>query len=198
MLKNVTLIAIAFFSFTAQAGILGHSFFAEPYLGFKTENSKLTNLLGTSTSIKSSAPYIGLKLGYRSMSGIDLNLFSELTKGKAHLDNLANPNDFSKMSSGIQLGINSLGEVKMYLGGSFQNDFKVEESSQIQEVTISGMSYHAGVQVKLVSWLNLGVQYYLNQYNKITGAAYTSGENLETYYSKIDTQEYGLYLSSTF
>jgi hypothetical protein len=199
MLKTVTLFLIAFLTSTAQAGVLGTSFFAEPYLGFKTENSKLTSLSGTtSDNIKSSAPYGGLKLGYRSLSGIDLNLFTELTKGKAHVDTLPETNDFSKISSGVQLGINSLGQVKMYLGGSFQNDFKIEDSSQTQAFTISGACYHAGILVKLLPYLNLGIQYYLNQYNKITGAAYTNGENLETYYSKIDTQEYSLYISSTF
>jgi hypothetical protein len=198
MLKTVTLFAVIFVAFSAHAGVLGTSFFVEPYLGIKTENTKLTGLTSPSLEIKTSAPYGGLKLGYRSLSGIDLNLFSEITKGKARIDILPDTNDFSKVSSGVQLGINSLGQVKMYLGGAFQNDFKIEDSNQTQASTISGVSYHAGILVKLLPYLNLGVQYYLNQYTKVSGANYTTGDNLETYYSKIDTQEYSLYLSSTF
>lgn len=186
------------FSAQAKAGILGQSVFMEPYLGFKTENTKLGALLSPAMEIKSSAPYAGLKLGYRSLSGIDLNLYAELTKGKARIDTLADQNDFTKSTAGIQLGINSLGHIKMYLGTSFQNEFKIESSSQTQAYAMSGPSYHAGLLVKLVPYLNLGVQYYLNQYSKITGAGYTAGEDLDTYYSKVDTQEYSLYVSSTF
>ena len=198
MLKQLSLITIFVISVSAEAGILGTSFFLEPYLGFKTENSKLTGLLSPSMEIKSSSPYAGLKLGYRSFSGIDLNLYADYTKGKAHVDILPDNNDFSKTSAGVQLGINSLGQVKMYLGGTFQNDFKIEDSSQTQAFTLSGPSYHAGILLKIVPYLNVGLQYNLNQYNKISGSAYSSGDSLDSYYSKIDTQEYSLYLSSTF
>ncbi len=199
-----TLLEIAFYLLVtllpvqANAGILGTSIFVEPYLGFKTENTKLAAGLLPAADIKSSAPYAGLKLGYRSFSGVDINLFAELTKGKARIDGLADSNDFTKNSAGVQLGINSMGQVKMYLGTSFLNEYKVEESSQTQSYTISGPSFHAGILLKIVSYLNVGVQYYLNQYNKVTGSAFTSGEDLDTYYSKVDTQEYSLYLSSTF
>jgi len=198
MLKVLSLLLVVIVSTQAKAGILGQSAFVEPYLGYKTENTKLGALLSPAMEIKSSAPYAGLKLGYRSLSGIDLNLFAEITKGKARIDTLADQNDFTKSSAGFQLGINSLGHIKMYLGTSFQNEFKVEDSPQTASYALSGASFHAGLLVKLVPYLNLGVQYYLNQYNKITGAAYTNGEDLDTYYSKVDTQEYSLYLSSTF
>jgi len=198
MPKIFPLIIVMFLSTQAQAGILGQSFFVEPYLGFKTENTKLGPRLSPAMDIRSSAPYAGLKLGYRSLSGIDLNLFGEFTKGKARVDTLADQNDFTKTSAGAQLGINSLGHIKMYLGTAFLNEFKIEESSQTQAFTFSGASFHAGVLVKLVPYLNLGLQYYVNQYDKVTGAGYSAGEDLETYYSKVDTQEYSLYLSSTF
>ncbi|MCC2680044.1 MAG: hypothetical protein K0R29_2620 [Pseudobdellovibrio sp.] len=198
MPKIFPLLLVAIISVQAKAGILGQSVFVEPYLGFKTENTKLGALLSPAMDIKTSAPYAGLKLGYRSLSGIDLNLFAELTKGKARIDTLPDQNDFSKNSAGVQLGINSLGHIKMYLGTSFVNEFKVEDSSQTQSYALSGPSYHAGILVKLVPYLNLGVQYYVNQYNKVTGAGYNNGEDLDTYYSKVDTQEYSLYLSSTF
>lgn len=198
MPKIFPLILVIIVSVQAKAGVLGQSFFVEPYLGFKTENTKLGALLSPAMDIRSSAPYAGLKLGYRSLSGIDLNLYGEFTKGKARIDTLSEPNDFSKNSVGAQLGINSLGHIKMYLGTSFHNEFKVEDSEQTQSYKFSGPSFHAGVLVKLVPYLNLGIQYYLNQYNSVTGATYTSGEDLDTYYSKVDTQEYSLYLSSTF
>lgn len=198
MLKFLFLIAIGMFSLPSYAGIFGTPAFLEPYLGFKVENTRLTGLTAPSMEIKTSAPYLGLKFGYRSLSGIDINLYGEMTKGQAKVDILANPNDYTKTSAGLQIGINSLGQVKMYLGGAFQNEFKLEDSSQAPEMTMNGPSFHAGVQIKIVSYLNLGIQYYVNQYDKVKGTNFPTGEELDTYYSKIDTQEYSLYLSSTF
>lgn len=182
----------------AQAGLLGNSFFIEPYLALNTENSKLTDLSNNTIEIKTSSPSFGLIIGYRSMVGVDLNFFSDVTKGKAEITGLTEKNDYTKTSTGLQLGVNSLGLVKMYIGATLANDFKVEESSQAAETILSGPSYHVGLVLKSLRYLNIGLQYNLNQYNKVKGASYTLGDSTELYYSKIDTQNYLLYISSTF
>ena len=186
------------FGVQANAGILGNSFFLEPYLGYKTENSKLTDLVGNTLEIKTAVPNLGLKMGFRSMVGIDFNLYGDISQGKADISTLPEKNNFSKKSAGVQLGVNSLGFAKMYLGTSFLNDFTIEESSQMAALTLSGPSYHAGIILKAFPIVNLGLQYNLNQYNKITGANFTAGDKLDTYYSKVDTQDYSIYLSATF
>jgi len=51
--------------------------------------------------------------------------------------------------------------------------------------------------LKLWKSLNFGAQYNLNQYNEISGNNYTAGSKLNTYFNKIDTQDYILFLSTT-
>ena len=193
------IITISFLlSTAAHAGIFGSSFLVEPYVGYNTENTKLTDLSNNLIEIKTASPNLGLKLGFRSMMGIDVNLFGELTQGKAQVTGLIDKNNFTKTASGVQLGVNSLGAVKMFLGATLSNDFKLAQSSLINETTFSGPSYHVGLLIRTLSYLNIGLQYTLNQYNKVKGANYTLGESTEKYYSKIDTQNYSIYLSSTF
>ena len=185
-------------SSSAYASLFGPSVFIEPFLGYKTENIKLTDLSNNLTEIKTASPSYGLKFGYRSMVGVDLNLYGEMCSGSAAISTLTEKSGFSHKTAGVQLGVNGLGLVKMYLGSSFLNDFTVDDSSTQPGYTMSGPSYHAGVQFKLHPMANLGVQYTLNQFNTIKGAAYPANENLESYYMKNDTQDYTIYLSSTF
>lgn len=193
-----TTFIVMLLSSSAYASLFGPSVFVEPFLGYKSETIKLTDLTNNVTQIKTASPSFGLKLGYRSMVGVDLNLYGEMTSGSADISTLAEKSNFSHKTAGVQLGVNGLGLVKMYFGSSFLNDFTLEDSSLQQGFTLSGPSYHAGVQFKLHPMASLGVQYTLNQFNTIKGAAYPSDEKLESYYSKNDTQDYTIYLSTTF
>jgi hypothetical protein len=194
---KVTFLAMLISS-NAYASLFGPSVFIEPFLGYKSENIKLTDLTNTVTQIKTASPSLGLKLGYRSMVGVDINLYGETTSGAAEISGLSENSRFSHNTAGVQLGVNGLGLVKMYLGSSFVNDFKLEDSSVLPGYTLSGPSYHAGVQFKFHPRFSLGAQYTLNQFNTIKGTAYAAGENLETYYSKNDTQDYTIYFSTSF
>ena len=191
-------IATLLLSLQTHAGILGSSVLIEPSLGYKVENTKLTDLALTTTEIKTAAPAFGLKLSYRNASGVELSLGGEYVKGSATISNLTDKNEFSKSTAGVSIGVNSLGFVKMYLGASFHNEFVIAQSSQTQESKFSGPGYQAGLIFRVLPSLNLGFQYNLNQYNKVKGNAYALGENIESYYSKVDTQDYSIFISTAF
>ena len=173
-------------------------FFIEPSLSYNFETTKLTDLLSTVTETKSHSPQVGLRLGLRSLSGVDLNLFAEMAQGKAETSGFTEKNNFTKTTTGFELGVNSLGPVKMYLGASLANSFKMDQSSQLAGFTVSGPSYRAGLLVRAYGKLNVGVQYNLNQYDKISGSAFTNGDKLSTYFSKVDNQNYSLIFSASF
>lgn len=182
----------------AQAGVLGNSIFLEPFAGYRSENIKLTDLALSTTEISASQPSFGLKLGYRSLMGIDLNLAGEYFSGSATVTGQSAKSKFTHTTASVQLGVNALGLVKMYLGTAFVNDFKLEDSTALPGLKLSGPSFHAGLQFKVFPLLNLGLQYNLNQFNKVYGTAYTSGDKTETYFSKTDSQDYSIYLSTSF
>lgn len=198
MKHGLLMICSIFAMQTAHAGLLGNFFFLEPYLGYKTENTQLTNLASLQTDIKTTAPALGLKLGIRSPIGVDVAVYGEYVTGQASITGLPDKNKFHKNSVGAQLSVNSLGFVKMYIGTTFSNVLTVEESSQINEFSLKGSCYNVGLLFRALPYVNLGVQYNLNQYNEVSGAAYNNGSKLDTYYSKVDNQDYMFYISTLF
>ena len=184
------------FTFSASFALAG--FFIEPSIGYKTESIKFTDLTNSKTEIRATQPSLGLKLGYRSAIGIDLNLGGEVSSGNASITSQTETNKFSHKVGTVQLGVNALGLVKMYLGTAFLNEFNLEDSASLPGFKLNGPSFHAGLQYKLFSFMNLGLQYTLNQYNTIEGVAYTTGTKSETYFNKIDAQDYSFYLSTSF
>ena len=192
-MNNIIILTLLFVTKLAHA-----NFFIEPFIGYKSETIKLTDFLNTTTEIKSTQPNYGLKLGYRSITGIELNLAGELATGQAKISSQTEKNKFAHTTASIQLGVNSLGLIKMYLGSSFMNEFNLEDSSSLPGFKLSGPSFHAGLQFKFFPLVNIGLQYNLNQYNTVVGPAYTMGPKIETYYNKNDTQDYSLYLSTAF
>lgn len=180
---------------SSQAAITPSSIFIEPSIGYRSQIINMTDLTNTTTQIKSVQPNFGLKLGYRSSLGIDLNLTGEYMTGKADVSNQADKTGFSHKSAGVQIGVNSLGLVKMYLGTSFLNDFKLDDNGATPGFTLSGPSFQAGLQFNLFPLVSIGLQYTLNQFDTIKGAAYTADSKTSTYFNKIDTQDYSLYLS---
>ncbi len=192
-MKHLLILIVLFSTEFASA-----DFFFEPFIGYKTEAIKLTDLVNSVTEIKAAQPNYGLKLGFRSSTGIDLNLAGELFSGQASISSQTEKNKFTHTVGSVQLGVNSFGLIKMYLGSSFINEFVLENSSTLQGFKLSGPSFHAGLQFKFFPKVSLGLQYTLNQYNTIAGPAYTADSRIETYYSKNDTQDYSIYLSTTF
>lgn len=196
--KNFFSLCLLFASLNTEASLLGRHFFLEPLVAYRSENISLTDLTNNLTQIKSSGPSYGTKLGFRSAVGIDLNFVWEIFSGKADYTGQIDKVHFNHTSTSFQIGVNSLGLVKMYLGTAFQNQFKTNDTASLQSFTLKGPNYQAGLQLKLWRALNLGAQYNLNQYNEISGNSYTNGSKLNTYFSKIDTQDYILFLSATF
>ncbi|MEK6627121.1 MAG: hypothetical protein AABY53_00710 [Bdellovibrionota bacterium] len=184
--------------FTLTTSFAFAGFFAEPFIGYKTEFIKLTSLTNAKTDIRASQPSVGLKLGYQSMLGVDINLAGEVSSGNASVSTQTESNKFSHKMASVQLGVNGLGLVKMYLGGAFLNEFVLQGSPGLAGFKLNGPSMHAGLQYKLFSFMSLGLQYNLNQYNSIEGTAYTNGTKTETYFTKIDAQDYSFYLSTSF
>lgn len=194
-MKTLFTLVILCLNTSAFAGILGKSVFIEPFVGYKNESIKFIDLTNNATQVKAADPSYGLKFGYRSVLGIDFNLAGNIASGNAETSGQTEKNKYSHKSAAVELGINSFGLIKMFLGTNFLNEFKLEDSTALPGYTLTGPSYFAGLQFKFLSIMNLGVQYNLNQYNEITGSAYTNGKKIETYFSKIDTQDYLIYLS---
>ncbi len=107
---------LIFTSVFAFAGV-----FTEPYIGYKTESIKLTSLTNIRTDIRAAEPSFGLKFGYRSMLGVEINLAGEVSSGNASVSTQTEPSKFNHKIAVVQLGVNGLGLVKMYLGGAFLN-----------------------------------------------------------------------------
>lgn len=173
-------------------------FFVEPYAGFNSTTIKLTDLLAATTEIKGDQACYGLRLGYRSPIGIDLNLAGETASGKASISSQVEKNKFTHTTASVQLGVNALGLVKMYLGSAFLNNFAIEDSLSLQGFKMSGTAFQAGLLLKFFPLVNIGFQYNLNQFSKITGPAYGIDSKIETYYIKNDAQDYSTYLSIFF
>lgn len=193
-MKASLILILSFSAGFAQAG-----YFFEPHLGVKTETIKLTDLAVSTTEIKSSSvPSFGFKLGYRSLIGIDVNLAVEGTSGQATVSNQPEKIKYTHNMGLLQLGVNALGPLKMYLGTSFQNDFALDNSPGLQGFKLSGPSYQAGLELKLFRFLNLGFQYNLHQFTTVTGPAYAADNKVETYFLKNDSQDYSIYLSTSF
>ncbi len=198
ILSLFTFLLATFTANNAYAVVGGSSFLFEPSVGYRNETIQFTNKIQIETKMKTALPVYGLKLGYRSPIGVDLNLAGDYSKGKVEISGESDKSDFSHQTASVQLGINALGAMKIYLGYGFLNEFKVEESLTLAAFKLSGPAYIAGLQLKLFPHLNLGAQYNLNQFKKIVGKAYALGDETETYFTKIDTQDYSLYLSLDF
>ena len=108
------------FSNVASAGV-----FIEPSIGYRSHTLKTTDLLMTTTEIKMSTPVYGLKFGYRSMMGIDVNLAYDYSSGKAEISGPAEKNDFTQSTGSVQLGVSALGALKIYLGYGLLNELKI-------------------------------------------------------------------------
>jgi hypothetical protein len=178
--------------------LMGTPLMFEPSIGYRNESLKLTDLSKQETQFKSALPVYGLKVGYRSLIGVDLNLAGEYSKGQIEVTGLTEKSDSTHQSASAELGVSALGLLKIYLGYSFMNEFKIENSHSLQGFKLSGPAYLAGLQLKLFPSINLGMQYNLNQFNKISGSAYTLNDSTESYFSKIDSQDYNIYLTLTF
>lgn len=187
-----------FFFWMSSTALAASSLLIQPSLGLRNETIQLTDYAQQETKLKTSSPLYGLKVGYRSPIGVDVNLGYDYSNGKMEISQQDEKNKFTHQTASAQLGIHALGLMKIYLGYGFLNELKIEDSSTVQGFKLLGPAYIVGLQFQVFSFLNLGVQYNLNQFNKIDGAAYGLGDDTAKYFTKIDSQDYSINLSLDF
>ncbi len=174
------------------------NYFFEPSVGYRSHTLRLTNLAQSETKISMTAPVYGARLGLRSLMGIDCNLAYEFMAGKAEYYPVVEKNNFSQKTASMQLGINALSLMKIYLGYGFMNELRIEEGVLNSDLKLKGASYQAGLQFKFLPFVELGLQYNLNQFKNIEGKNYLASDSVEAYYSKVDSQDYSVSLSVIF
>lgn len=174
------------------------SYFFEPSFGYRSHNLKLTDYANLDTKVAMTSPVYGIKLGFRSMMGIDLNLAYDYSTGKSEISPLIEKNNFWQKTAAVQLGVNALGLMKIYLGYGFLNELQIEQGLLNSDIKLLGAAYQAGLQFKIFPFVELGLQYNLNQFKKIEGKNYLGNDSIETYYNKVDSQDYSARLSIVF
>ncbi|MBC7421213.1 MAG: hypothetical protein H7328_10840 [Bdellovibrio sp.] len=177
---------------------MGSAYFFEPSIGYRNEQVKLTDKLNNLSQFKMATPVYGLKLGLRTMMGIDFNLAGDYSSGSTEWSPVNEKVNFKHTSAAAQLGINALGLMKIYLGYAFLNNLEVEKGLLNSDLTLKGPAYQAGIQFRLFSAVSIGAQYNLNLFNQVSGINYTNGEKTETYFNKLDAEDYSLNLSLSF
>jgi len=174
------------------------SLLLEPSVGFRSETVLLTDLSQNETKLKASSPVYGLKFGYRSPIGVDVNLAYDYSNGKMEVTGESDKSKFTHQTASAQLGINALGLMKIYLGYAFLNELNIDGFLTRPQFKLAGPAYLVGIQFKVFQYVNIGAQYNLNQFNQITGPAYALGDDTEKYFTKIDSQDYSINLSLDF
>ncbi len=193
--NTLSVLVFTFLAFTSasHAGI-----FIEPSIGYRSHNLKLTEIAGLTREIKMASPVYGLRVGFRSLMGIDVNLAYDYSSGKAEVLPAKEKNDFNQSTAAVQLGVSALGALKIYLGYGILNELKLARGLTVSDIKLTGQAYQAGLQIKLFPMVLLGLQYNLNQYKTVEGTTYTSGDKVDTYFNKLDSQDYSLSVSTTF
>ncbi len=177
---------------------IGSGYFVEPSVGYRTELIKLTDLSNQQSQVKMVTPSYGLKLGIRSAAGIDINLAGDYSSGQAEQTPLIEPNRFSHKMAALQLGINAMGAMKIYLGYAFLNELQIEKGTLNSDLNLKGPAYQAGIQLRLLPLFTIGAHYNLNQFDHVSGTSYIAGNKIESYFNKLDSQDYSFNLSLTF
>lgn len=172
--------------------------FFEPSVGYRSESLKLTGKTMPDTKATMGTPVFGAKLGVRTALGVDINLAADYSTGKAEITPLTEKNTFSHRTIAAQLGISAMGVMKIYLGYGFSNELTINEGLLNSDMKLNGPAYQAGLQFRFLPWLNVGAQYSLNQFRTIEGKNYTTGDSIDQYYGKVDSQDYSFTLSMDF
>ena len=181
-----------------NASMMGSSYFIEPSVGYRTETIKFTSLTNNASQIKMNTPTYGLKLGYRTALGIDFNFAGDFSNGKADWTPLEEKNNFTHNMVAFQLGINAMSAMKIYLGYAFMNELKVEKGLLNSDINLKGPAYQAGIQFRLFPLISVGAHYNLNQFTEISGSGYNLSDKVDSYFNKLDSQDYSFNLSLTF
>lgn len=198
MTKNAILFLVLLVTtsgFSSNANAAG-AVIIEPGIGYKEQTLKLTDLSNTLTKISMKGPVASLKLGVQSSAGVSLLLAGEQMKGKAEIDgNSLEKPAFTHTIAGFQVGVSAMNAMKIYLGYSPMNKLEFEAEGSLQEYTLSGQTYTAGVMFFPFRFVGLGVQYNVNQFKEIEGPNYSAGKDVDLYFDKIDSTDLSFTLS---
>ena len=171
----------------------------EPSVGYKNSKLKMTDLTNSTTEFQMNGMQYGLKLGVSSPLGITLDVQGLQSQGKAQMTPDLGFNPEYNHTTGLALiGVSAMGILKIHLGYIFMNDLEVKSTDTFNGFKLKGQGYQAGITTYLFPRVGLSAIYNVNQFNKISGAAFTNGDALDTYYNKIDSQDFGLQLSVLF
>lgn len=195
MLQKIFLILCLFLFSTSTPA----AFLIEPSVGYHQETLKLTDLAQVQTQIKMNSPVYGLKMGFTNMLGISLDVVGNRSNGKANFTpSLTEAPDYTHTVGSVQIGVNAMGLLKIYLGSIFVNDFEVVTNNFIQGFKLKGQGFQAGVMTFPLPRLGLGIQYNVHQFKEISGTAYTSGPDLKNYFNTVDVQDVSVNISFLF
>lgn len=195
-MKNILLVTAAFLltSISAKAG-----FMIEPSLGLRNESLKLTDISSNESEFKMNGLGYGLKLSFASPLGISLGLGGQYFSGKTEsTPALSEQPDFNHMTTSLQIGVSAMGLLRIYLGYLISNDLEIKEKAIYPGIKLKGGGYQAGLTFYLFRGLGLNFQYNVNQFKKVSGTQFNLGDDVNTYYDKIDSQDFSVDLSYAF
>ncbi len=195
MLQKIILItSVLFISNFSYA-----TFIIEPSAGYRQETVKLTDLSQVESQIKINSPVFGLKLGFTNAFGISFDLAGSRSSGKADLTPVvAIPPDYSHTVGSVQIGVNAMGLLKIYLGYVVFDELELQSNSSFQGYKFKGQGFQAGLMTFPLPRLGLGFQYNVHQFKEISGTNFNLGPDLKNYYTKVDVQDISATLSFLF
>ena len=194
----ITVSVVSILTFTQSANAI---FMIEPSIGYRQETVKLTDILPpqNQTEIKMNSPTYGLKLGFTSAMGISFDLAGNRSSGKAeYTPALTESPNYSHNIGSIQVGVNAMGLLKIYLGYIAIDDLEIQTNNFIQGFKMKGHGFQAGLMTFPFQRVGLGIQYNVHQFTEISGANFTNGPDIKNYFDKIDVQDISASISFLF
>lgn len=190
------IISIALIAFTS---IANSAIMFEPSLGYRQETLKTTNLSQVDSQLKMNAMTYGLKLGISSPIGISVDISGQQTSGKASSDPVTTEEpEFSHTVGSFQVGVNAMGILKIYLGSIFMSELEIKSTSLSEGFKMKGPGYQAGLMTFPFPRVGLGLQYNVHQFKEVSGANFTNGTDIKSYFEKVDIQDVSATLSILF
>ena len=171
----------------------------EPMAGYQFQNLKLVSVTNVSQEFKSDGAVFGAKLGLRTPFGISLDLVGTYSNGKAKSTPAMSENpEFTQIVGSLQLGVSAMNIMKLYLGSILSSEYQIKANALTPGLKLNGFGYQAGVVFFISPRWAFTVNYNLHQFKKISGTAYTLGDDVKTYYTTNDLSDLSTLLSYTF
>lgn len=178
------------------------SFYLAPSAGYSQHTIKSTDAFSsTEVETKIESPIFGLSLGYQTIMGVTASLNGAYQTGKAKSTISGSgtvESDIEHKKVSAQLGLNALSSFKLYLGYIVMNELTVKSQTPGNNQIYTGGGYLAGIEMVLTPSITLGVQYDLNQFQKIKSENTGNEVDVKTNFSKFDSQSLSAMLKIYF